>query len=322
MNYEGMKSLRDSITSDANQEQICEQDEMQTKEQDVFEDHLGLEETSDYQKENSEAMNSDETLNLLREQQTILQNIMGEIVAQSAQIAAIELLLQQTHKNDQHTLPQSDDQLTRLIEEITEMKKTVVRQEKANIDILRDSKNFQAGVRERMQDELDQYHKLHAQNTYAPLLTEIASLYISTERFLDGITDDHLKVQLKNILLDSIAELLEDHGVTINRTPVGQPRSLRTCKTRKTVSTTDESLSGTVAKSYNPSFMLGNQILQKEVIDTYVYDPAFGQESQQEVEKKGEAIDAIPDEETDNADMIQAEVGESDNEGNSEVEQE
>lgn len=322
MNYESMKSLRDNMTTDVNQEQEKEQAEIQAKEQDIFEEYPETDQTTDTQNENKEIVNSEEAIKLLREQQTTLQSIMAEVVAQSAQITAIELSLQERQNHGQNDLAQPKDQLTRLFEEIIEMKNAAARQEKANIDILRDSKNFQAGVRERMQDELDQYHKLHAQNAYAPLLTEIASLYISTERFLDGITDDHMKEQLKNLLLDSIAELLEDYGVTINRTPVGQPRSLRSCKTRKTVPTTDESLSGKVAKSYNPSFMLGNQVLQKEVIDTYVYDPAFEQDSQQEGEKTEKADEVNPSVETNSADLIQAEVSENNNEDNDKEEQE
>ena len=76
-------------------------------------------------------------------------------------------------------------------------------------------------------------------------------------------------------MLDSLAELLEDNGVVIEQTDVGQPRSIRLCKTRKTIATGDESLKGKVAKSYNPSFVLGNQILQKEIVDTYIFDPAL-----------------------------------------------
>lgn len=189
-----------------------------------------------------------------------------------------------------------------ILAEIEALKAAAARQEKANTDILRDSKNFQAGVRANMQDELDQYHKLHSQNVFAPLLAEIAGLYISTDRYISTLSDQNIRTQLETILLESIEELLEDQGVTLSRSAMGQNRSLKTCKTRKTVPTADESLNGLVAHSYNPSFSLGNLVLQKEVIDTYVFDPNL-KEAQMEPTKE-----AVPCDAQENMDLPPAET--------------
>ena len=281
MNYNAMKELSDRLTSEMKNLQVTEepQNENQAGEadhEDTFREEPAVIPPSNSDEREQQGPQEDRTAYMLAQQQEILNRLMGEVVAQTAHLASIELQLNEISSANSHSSDDVHDATVQsLITEIAGLKDAAQRQEKANTDILRDSKNFQAGVKARMQDELDQYQKLHAQNVYAPILNEIAGLYISTERLLDSAEDCHLKEQLKNVLLDSLAELLEDNGVTIARTKVGKARSLRLCKTRRTIATGDENLKGKVAKSYNPSFVLGNQILQKEIVDTYIFDPAM-----------------------------------------------
>ncbi len=159
--------------------------------------------------------------------------------------------------------------------QVDELSKSAARQEKANVDILRDSKNFQATVREQMQKELEGYRKLHAETAYAPILTEIANLYISTQKIIEFVSDEKLKEQLTEMLLENIEEILVDNGVVIHTTLEGQKRSLKTCKTRRTIPTANKELHGLVAASNNPSFELKNLVLIKESVDTYVYDESL-----------------------------------------------
>ena len=151
----------------------------------------------------------------------------------------------------------------------------VERMEKANIDMLRDSKNFQADSRQKMQRELDTYHKQFAEDAFAPLLTEMANIYITCRKYILQQKDEKIREDMESILLESMEELFEDNGVEIGTSKVGSDRSLRRCKTLKTVPTGDESLHGKVAASYNPSFTLGRNVLVKENIDTFVFDPAL-----------------------------------------------
>lgn len=279
MNYNAMKELSDKLTSEMKNSQATEESQIENLEgESDHEDTFGEETTETLPSGSNESEQDlpqeDRIADMLAQQQELLSRLLGEVVAQTAQLTSLELQLNGLSSSNNNAGGGIHDKTVQdLIAEVAGLKDAAQRQEKANTDILRDSKNFQAGVKARMQDELDQYHKLHAQNAYAPILTEIAGLYISTERLLDSAEDSHLKEQLRNALLDSLAELLEDNGVTIARTEVGQARSLRLCKTRKTIATGDENLKGKVAKSYNPSFVLGNQILQKEIVDTYIFDP-------------------------------------------------
>lgn len=281
MNYNAMKELSDKLASemkdqlgaDAPQHESCAEVTEHEYPSEAAETAISPQNLDESDQVDP---NKDFIADMLAQQKEMLDRLLGEVVAQTAQLASLELQLNGLSSANGHTDDSMHDKtLQNLTTEVSGLKDAVLKQEKANTDILRDSKNFQAGVKARMQDELDQYHKLHAQNVYAPILTEIAGLYISTERLLDSAEDSHLKEQLRNALLDSLAELLEDNGVIIARTEIGQARSLRLCKTRKTIPTGDESLKGKVAKSYNPSFVLGNQILQKEIVDTYIYDPSL-----------------------------------------------
>lgn len=211
---------------------------------------------------------------LMRQQEAILQGLqkMAEDkpapipappAPSPATIAALENLSNQTGK------------LTEAVE----------RMEKANIDMLRDSKNFQADSRQKMQRELDTYHKQFAEDAFAPLLMDMANVYITCRKYIMQQQDDKIREDLESILLESMEELFEDNGVEIQTSKVGSDRSLRRCKTRKTVPTGDESLHGKIAVSYNPSFSLGRNVLIKENVDTYVFDPALKPEQPAEPEQ-------------------------------------
>lgn len=167
-----------------------------------------------------------------------------------------------------------------LTTKLEELRQANARQEKANVDILRDSKNFQASVREQMQRELDRYHKMHAETANAPILTDIANLYIMSCKAISYLADEKERKNISEIVLEGLLEILEEQGVVVNSTPVGTKRSIKTCKTRKTILTGDVALHGTVAESITPSFTLGNQVLIKESIDTYVYDATLAASSE------------------------------------------
>lgn len=193
--------------------------------------------------------------------------VLQALSTQATELQAIRQATMQPNSATEH--------IQRLAGSVDELKINVARHEKANVDILRDSKNFQASVREQMQRELDGYHKLHSSTAYAPILTEIANLYITTQKAISYVADPKVREHFNDLVLESISELLTDQGVEIHSTDVGEARSLRTCKTRKTIPTGDKALHGLVAASNHPSFSLGNLVLIKESIDTYVYDASL-----------------------------------------------
>lgn len=225
-----------------------------------------------------EKMNNDESAKELaelnqniRQANASLTAVLQALSAQATELQAIRQAALQPNSATEH--------IQKLAGSVDELKINAARHEKANVDILRDSKNFQASVREQMQRELDGYHKLHSSTAYAPILTEIANLYITTQKAISYVADPKVREHFNDLVLESISELLTDQGVEIHSTDVGEARSLRTCKTRKTIPTGDKALHGLVAASNHPSFSLGNLVLIKESIDTYVYDASLDSNS-------------------------------------------
>lgn len=213
--------------------------------------------------DSSEPREETELYTLLREQREVLQLLDQKVTTFGA---SLEQMKQVSSK---------EGAASSLVAKLEELRQANARQEKANVDILRDSKNFQASVREQMQRELDRYHKMHAETANAPILTDIANLYIMSCKAISFLTDEKERKNISEIVLEGLLEILEEQGVTVNSTPVGRRRSVKTCKTRKTIPTGDSELHGMVAESINPSFTLGNQVLIKECIDTYVYDASL-----------------------------------------------
>lgn len=166
---------------------------------------------------------------------------------------------------------------------LDEIQKTLYRVEKTNLDAIRESKNFQQTLYAKQNKELDGYRSLLSNTANANLLTEIAHFRNAAEDIAQRLDD----VQAKNLrigVVEAIDELLEDNGVEIHQTPAGQRRSLRTCLTRKQIPSDDETLHGMVARSITPSFAIGNLILLKEIVDTYVYDASLKQQTDDDKE--------------------------------------
>ena len=208
----------------------------------------------------------------------------------------VGLSVDKMKKADRSALKPLEDKMQSLQTTVSGLEKAVNGLEKTNVDVLRDSKNFQADSRMKMQKDLDKYQKLFADDVFAPLLTDMAKIYINCWKCINALEDEKIRNNLEGLLLESMEELFEDNGVEINQTAVGTARSLRTCKTRKTVPTGDEALHGAVALSLNPSFSLGRLVLVKEVVDTFVFDPALKPAEQEEAPVEPEAVPTEPEE--------------------------
>lgn len=206
-------------------------------------------------------------------QEKVNQNLAAQ---QQALLARVEALSSQISASSAqpHSAPATSAALDDIL-------KALSRVEKSSLDAIRESKNFQQTLYAKQNKELDSYRALHANMANANTLTEIANFRNAAEDIARHLDD----VQAKNLrigVVEAIDEYLEDNGVTIRQTPVGQRRSLRTCQTRKQVPTGDESLHGTVAYSASPSFAIGNLLLMKEIVDTYIYDPSLNQPAEPE----------------------------------------
>ena len=198
MNYKSMKELSDKLANEMEHPQIVDdergEDAAEVTNREVSLDKAETVEVSDSREDDQANSQQGSVTELLHQQQVTLNRLLAEVIAQTAQITSLGILLNEsTNEGRPADVSVCEQSIRSLNSEVSDLKDIILKQEKASRDILRDSKNFQAGVRARMQDELDQYHKLHAQNVYAPILTEIAGLYITTERLLDTAEDSHLK---------------------------------------------------------------------------------------------------------------------------------
>ena len=101
------------------------------------------------------------------------------------------------------------------------------------------------------------------------ILTEIAKLYCDYEGVVEQAEDPKLKKQLRYLFLD-LVQLLEGHGVTMQRSEVGAKRSPRFCQVIERIPTADPALHDTVARSRVTGFSIDNRPLVKEMVDVYL----------------------------------------------------
>ena len=195
--------------------------------------------------------------------------------------AAIDRLQRDDKVQNQQTA--SAHEVQKLLEEIAgKLHEDIGNLEKKNTDILRDSINFQANMGRRWGDELKHYRDLFADSAYDSILEELADLYSQTLQYIEETESDQVKEDIQDTVIESLNEIFNEFHITISRTKVGEKRSSKTCRTRKTIQTGNEALHGTVAKSYNPSFVRENRVLKYEKIDTYMFDPALKEKEMQE----------------------------------------
>lgn len=209
-------------------------------------------------------------LDFLKEQRETLTSLEQRMELLDKKVTTFSATIEQIKR-----APSNEASISPLVTKIEELRQASISRDKANVDVLRESTNFRATVREQMQRELDGYHRLFSQTANASILTEIATLYIASYRAIGFLTDEKERKNVSEIVLDGMLELLEDAGVVVNSTPIGEKRSVRTCRTRKTIPTGNSELHGLVAASISPSFSLGNQVLIKESVDTYIFDESL-----------------------------------------------
>ena len=113
-----------------------------------------------------------------------------------------------------------------------------------------------------MQKELDAYHEIDRGQHLNEVLLDVARVYCDNEQILDGINDVKIKKQV-GYIFDDIKQLLESYDVQIQRSHLGDKRSVKLCKIKKTIPTENQELNDTVANSLKPGFYKGNQVMIK-----------------------------------------------------------
>ena len=121
---------------------------------------------------------------------------------------------------------------------------------------------------ESLEKELDQYHNNEKGLFLDDILRHIACIYSNNESFIENSSPEEGKEQVKILLLE-LNQILELNGVSKLRSRVGAKRDKQHCMINKMCLTVQSELDGTVAKSYNTGFYIGNRTLVHEVVDVY-----------------------------------------------------
>ena len=128
-----------------------------------------------------------------------------------------------------------------------------------------------AGRLLKMQDELDEYHKIDRGKVFDGILESLARIYCNSETLPDEVEDPKAKKNIKYMLMD-IEDLCSEYGMTRYRSALGDKRSPKNCQIVERVPTNDHEKHDTVAKTYNSGFLIGNRVVMKERVDVYFYD--------------------------------------------------
>lgn len=128
-----------------------------------------------------------------------------------------------------------------------------------------------AGRLKSMQDELDQYHDAARGNAFDGILGAIARIYANNESLVEEISDPKTRKSVKYMLLD-LSDLLEEYGVSMLKSEVGDKRNVRHCLIVERIPTNDPELHDTVAASHSTGFYKGNRTIIKELVDVFFFD--------------------------------------------------
>lgn len=128
-----------------------------------------------------------------------------------------------------------------------------------------------AGRLKSMQDELDRYHEADRGNSFNGILGAIARIYVNNESLVDEISDPKTRKSVKYMLLD-LSDLLEEYGVSMLKSEVGDKRNVRHCQIVERIPTGDPELHDTIAASHSTGFYKGNRTIIKELVDVYFFD--------------------------------------------------
>lgn len=128
-----------------------------------------------------------------------------------------------------------------------------------------------AGRLKSMQDELDRYHDADRGNAFDGILGAIARIYTNNESLVDEISDPKTRKNVKYMLLD-LSDLLEEYGVSMLKSEVGDKRNVRHCQIVERIPTDNPELHDTIAASHSTGFYKGNRTIIKELVDVYFFD--------------------------------------------------
>ena len=143
------------------------------------------------------------------------------------------------------------------------------------VQCLRENVNFQNQVRQGMYHELELLKEQLRGEQFTPLLKEVAAVCVEYRRLLaEESLSDNARRTLQ-LMFDQLEDILADYGAELSVSNVGEVRRPLLTKIINTISTGEQSMHNTVAKSRRPGVVRNGYPLYREYVDVYVFDPSL-----------------------------------------------
>lgn len=144
---------------------------------------------------------------------------------------------------------------------------------------------------DQLHEELQLYKADLIAKTNRPLINGIIKLYQDISKTLDNLKskpEDKLTSELYLNRIDDIGDdvdvLLSQHGVSRFNEP-GEALNPRRQRALKNIETNDENKHGQVCERVRPGFEYANELLQKELVNLFIYKASKSTESVNEPEE-------------------------------------
>ena len=151
-----------------------------------------------------------------------------------------------------------------------------------NTDVMRQNMEFTSTSSKRWTKELEEYRSLFRDTVYDDLWKRLANIYIGILKHLKRKDSPELTENVVYCALEPLQEMMEEYGVTIQVTPVGEKRSFKRTRAKGKVLTWDPDKDATVARSIWPGFMRDSICLVPEIVESYVYQEGYQESAAEE----------------------------------------
>lgn len=162
------------------------------------------------------------------------------------------------------------------IKKLEEMFNAILdRQEKNSrqlTQVLRENVNFQNQVRQGMYDELESLKENQRGEQFTPILKAIAAICVEYRTLLNDETISKKGRRTLQLLFDELEDILAEYDAEIFHSRKGEPRKPLLTKIINTISTDNQNLHNTIAKSRRAGVIRNGRPLYREFVDVYVFD--------------------------------------------------
>lgn len=162
------------------------------------------------------------------------------------------------------------------LNKLEEMFNTILEQQDRNsrqlTQVLRENVNFQNQVRQGMYDELETLKENQRGEQFTPILKAIAAICVEYRTLLNDDSISKKGRRTLQLLFDELEDILAEYDAEIFHSKKGTPRKPLLTKIIDTISTDNQKLHNTIAKSRRAGVIRNGRPLYREFVDVYVFD--------------------------------------------------